>query len=123
MVNKHFALIDEWGQNSSAKHLSKEEWEFGGSVSGFVMCRYPWVLSKSYEEVPFFGLNYFQEQKGEQDFLIFVIFLEYRAQLKHNIVSKDNYRGNKAICLKLDCPEISSLYEISFSVWTCHFGT
>lgn len=40
-VNKHFALIDEWGQNSSAKHLSNEEWEFGGSVSGFVIWRYP----------------------------------------------------------------------------------
>lgn len=52
-------------------------------------------------------LNYFQGHKvGEGgQFLAFVLFWEHRAQVKLNIVRKDNYRGNKSACFKPDCPQ------------------
>ena len=71
---------------------------------------YSWVLPKLHEEESFSALNHFQNTKSGDNFLIFTLFWEHRAQIELDIVRKDNYRGHRAVsCPPLCDPMYSSL--------------
>ena len=50
---------------------------------------YSWVLSKLHEEESFSALNHFQNTKSGENFLIFILFWEHRAQIELDIVRKE----------------------------------
>ena len=89
---------------SSTNHLWDKEWEFGGSVSGFVISHHLFraggkqikqrkQTNNNNKNMKYSQKNHFPEHKGWEDFLTIAIFQEHWAQAKFNVVSAHGLSG------------------------------